>query len=135
MSAPRSASRTLFSALLGVTSLGVFLQAVTAGEFVSQRGREGWVDAHDIIASAVTVLALATMICAIIALRKTSRSIVTGTVVLFVLSAAQTVIGHLISDSHARWLIGIHVPLAFVIFGIAVWLPIQSAVQRRRQPE
>jgi hypothetical protein len=125
----------LFSILLGITSLGIFLQAVTAGAFMSQRGLEGWVDAHDIIASVVTVLALATMICAIIALRKISRAIVIGTVVLFVLTAAQTVIGHLIADSHFRGLIAVHVPLAFVIFGIAVWLPIQSAVLRRRQAD
>jgi hypothetical protein len=43
----------------------------------------------------------------------------------------QIVIGHQITDNNQDWLIGIHVPLAFIIFGIAIWLPINSVMLRR----
>ena len=120
-----------FSALTGLTSLAIFAQAITAGEFVSQKHRGGWIDAHDIVADVVAVLALATMIFTIVALRKTSRALLVGTIVLFVLVVVQTLIGHQISDNHQDWLIGVHVPLAFIVFGIAVWLPINAAMMRR----
>jgi hypothetical protein len=120
-----------FSALVGVTSLVVFVQAVTAGEFVSQNHRDGWISAHDIVADVLAVLALATMVFTIVTLRKSSRSLTAGTIVLFVLVAIQTVIGHQITDNKQDWLIGVHVPLAFVVFGIAVWLPIHAVALRR----
>jgi hypothetical protein len=120
-----------FSALVGLTSLAIFVQAVTAGEFVSQKHRGGWIDAHDIVADVVAVLALATMIFTIVVMRKSSRALVTGTIVLFVLVVIQIFLGHQITDNNQDWLIGIHVPLAFIIFGIAIWLPINAVALRR----
>jgi hypothetical protein len=120
-----------FSALTGLTSLSILAQAVIAGEFISQKHRGGWIDVHDIVADVVAVLALATMIFTIATLRKTSRPLVVGTIVLFALVVVQIVLGHQITDNNQDWLIGIHVPLAFIIFGIAVWLPINSATLRR----
>jgi hypothetical protein len=120
-----------FSALTGLTSLSILVQAAIAGEFVSQKHRGGWIDAHDIVADVVAALALATMIFAIVRLRKTNRALMVGTIVLFVLVDIQVFIGHRITDNNQDWLIGIHVPLAFIIFGIAIWLPINSAMLRR----
>jgi lipopolysaccharide export LptBFGC system permease protein LptF len=120
-----------FSALTGLTSLSVLAQAVIAGEFVSQKHRTGWIDVHDVVADVVAVLALATMIFTIVALRKTSRALVIGTIVLFVLVVAQIAIGHQITDNKQDWLIAVHVPLAFIIFGIAIWLPINAVALRR----
>jgi ABC-type uncharacterized transport system permease subunit len=120
-----------FSALVGITSVAIFAQAIIAGEFVSQDHRKGWISAHDVAADVVVVLALATMIFTIVALRKVSRALLVGTVVLLVLVVVQTLIGHQITDNKQDWLIGIHVPLAFIIFGIAIWLPIQSVTLRR----
>jgi FtsH-binding integral membrane protein len=120
-----------FSALVGLTSLAIFVQAVTAGEFVSQKHRGGWIDAHDIVADVVAVLALATMIFTIVTMRKSSRALVVGTIVLFVLVVIQIFLGHQITDNKQDWLIGIHVPLAFIIFGIAIWLPINAVALRR----
>ncbi|HEY2642871.1 MAG TPA: hypothetical protein VGI56_03870 [Galbitalea sp.] len=131
MDKPSPSTLRVFSALVGLTSLAIFLQAITAGEFVSQKGRDGWINAHDVIADVVAILALATMIFAIVALRKFSRAILIGSIALFVLVVIQTFLGHQITDNHQDWLIGIHVPLAFIIFGIAVWLPIQSVALRR----
>ena len=120
-----------FSALTGLTSLSILAQAVIAGEFVSQKHRGGWIDGHDVVADVVAALALATMIFTIVTLRKTSRPLLIGTIVLFVLVVIQIVLGHQITDNNQDWLIGIHVPLAFIIFGIAVWLPVNAAMLRR----
>jgi heme A synthase len=131
MTAPAQSSLKGFSALVGATSLAIFLQAITAGEFVSQDHREGWIAAHDIVSNIVAVLALATMVFTIVRLRTASRPLLVGTIVLFVLVVIQTVLGHQITDSKQDWLIGIHVPLALIIFGIAVWLPIAAVSLRR----
>jgi heme A synthase len=120
-----------FSALTGLTSLSILAQAVIAGEFVSQKHRHGWIDVHDVVADVVAVLALATMIFTIVTLRKTSRALLIGTIVLLVLVVIQIFIGHQITDNNQDWLIGIHVPLAFIIFGIAIWLPINAVTLRR----
>jgi hypothetical protein len=132
MTAPSQGTFKAFSALIGVTAVAIFLQAVIAGEFVSQRHRGGWIDVHSIVADVVDVLALATMIFAIVKLRGTSRALLWGSVILLVLVVVQTFIGHLITDGNQDWLIGIHVPLAFIIFGLAIWMPIQSVAVRRK---
>jgi hypothetical protein len=43
----------------------------------------------------------------------------------------QIAIGHFITDFKQDWLIAIHVPLAFVIFGGAILLPFQAIGMRR----
>lgn len=120
-----------FAPLAGVTALGVFAQAITAGEFVSQKNRDGWITAHSMIGNVTLLLALATAIVAIIAFRSAQRPLMIGSIVLFVLLIVQTIIGHLITDAHQDGWIGVHVPLALIIFGITVWLPIRAAALRR----
>ena len=121
----------VFSALIGLTALSILFQAISAGEFVSQKHRHSWIDIHDISADVVVVLALATMIFTIVTLRKTSRALLIGTIILLVLVVVQIFLGHQITDNSQDWLIGIHVPLALIIFGLAIWLPIQGVTTRR----
>jgi uncharacterized membrane protein YtjA (UPF0391 family) len=120
-----------FNALVGVTTLGIFLQAVTAGEFVSQEHRGGWIAAHNIIGNATLVVALVTAIIGFVAIRRSTPAAAWASVVLFVLLVVQIVIGHLITDGKQDGWIGVHVPLAFVIFGITIWLSVRGAVSRR----
>ena len=120
-----------FSALTGLTSAAIFVQAIVAGEFVSQDHRDGWIGVHDIVADVVAVFALATMIFTIVVLRHRSRPLLIASIVLFVLVLGQVAIGHQITDNKQDWLIGVHVPLAFVVFAIAGWLPISAAMLRR----
>ena len=120
-----------FSALTGLTSLAIFLQAVTAGEFVSQDHREVWIGIHNIISDVTLVLALVTAIFALMTLRKFAPALASIAVVLFVLVLAQTAIGHLITDAHADGWIGVHVPLAFVIFGMTAWISFRATALRR----
>ena len=131
MDQPSPSALKAFSALVGITSLAIFVQAVTAGEFVSQKNRGGWISAHDVVSNVVAVLALALAIFAIVKLRKASRPLLVGSIVLLVLVVVQIVLGHQITDNKQDWLIGIHVPLAFIIFGIAVWMPINAVALRR----
>lgn len=131
MGQPSPSTLKIFSALVGLTSLGIFAQAITAGEFVSQRHRGGWIDAHGIISDVVAVLSLALMVFTIVKLRKVSRQLLAGTIALFFLVIVQSTLGHQITDNDQDWLIGVHVPLAFVVFAIAVWLPISARMLRR----
>lgn len=121
-----------FAILTGLTSLSIFVQAIVAGLFVSQSHRNSWIDVHGIVANVVVVLALATAIFAIVTLRRVLRSVMWGSAVLFVLVVIQVVLGHLITDASLDGLIAVHVPLAFVVFGLSGWLAAQSAIARRR---
>ena len=121
-----------FAILTGLTSLSIFVQAIIAGLFVSQPHRGSWIDVHSIVANVVVVLALATAIFTIVMLRRALRSVMWGSVALFVLVVVQVVIGHLITDASLDGLIAVHVPLAFVVFGLSGWLAVQSAMSRRR---
>jgi cell division protein FtsW (lipid II flippase) len=122
----------LFNALVGVTTLGIFLQAVTAGEFVSQKDRDGWIAVHNIIANVTILVALVTAVVGLVLVRATDRVLAWSSLVLFVLLLVQTVLGHLITDGKADGWIGVHVPLAFVIVALAVWLAVRGAQVRRR---
>ena len=133
MNTPPLRTLNVFIALVAATSLSIFAQAVLAGEFVSQNHRDGWIDAHGIVADVVAGLALVTMIFTITAFRKSHRPLIGRTITLFALVVVQIFIGHFITDFNQDWLIGIHVPLAFIIFGGAILLPFQ-AIRMRRAP-
>ncbi len=124
------AALRIFNALLGVTTLGIFLQAVTAGEFVSQQHRDGWITAHNIISNATLLVAVVAAVFGFVA-GTAYRSTAWASAVLAVLLVVQIVIGHLITDGKQDGWIGVHVPLAFVIFGLTIWLSIRGALARR----
>lgn len=122
----------LFNALIGVTTLGIFVQAITAGEFVSQEHRDGWITAHNISANVTILVALVTAVIGLVLVRATDKILAWSGLVLFVLLILQTVLGHLITEGEADGWIGVHVPLAFVIVALAVWLAVRGAQVRRR---
>jgi hypothetical protein len=119
-----------FNALIGVTTLGIFLQAITAGEFVSQDHRGGWIVAHD-VTSNVTITVAVIAAVAGFAAGRAHRTAAWASVVLVVLLLVQIVLGHLITDGKQDGWIGVHVPLAFVIFGLTIWLAVRGALARR----
>ena len=129
-SAPRGLR--VFNALIGVTTLGIFVQAITAGEFVSQEHRDGWITAHNISANVTILVALVTAVVGLALVRATDKVLAWSSLVLFVLLILQTVLGHLITEGEADGWIGVHVPLAFVIVALAVWLAVRGAQVRRR---
>jgi heme A synthase len=132
-SATPVSSRTirLFAALTGVTSLLIFLQAVTAGEFVSQEDRDPWIDVHSIVGNITLIVALAVAIFTVIVFRAGHRVLMWASIALFVLLLIQTVLGHLITDAKQDGWIGVHVPLALVVFALTIWLSIRSVALRK----
>jgi ABC-type uncharacterized transport system permease subunit len=129
-SAYRPLPRT-FSVLVGCTTLAILIQAVTAGMFVNQGGRDSWVSVHGVIADITWVIALITAIVGFRQVRRGHLRLWLGSLALFVLALVQTGIGHLISDGGMDSLIVVHVPLAMLIFAFAIWLSIATAQVRR----
>jgi hypothetical protein len=129
-SAPaRSGAARALAPLIGVTSLGVLLQAVTAGIFMALRrnGGEAWVGVHDMIANVTVLVSIAAAVVALIAVRGTRPVVAWGSLVLAVLLIAQTLVGHLMADAELDGLVALHVPLAMLVFGLTIWLSVATA--------
>lgn len=127
----RSPADLIFPVLSVLTTLAILVQAITAGQFVQRDGRDSWVTAHGVIADASWVLALLAAGVAFLRLRRRRPDLFRWSVVLFVLTLAQTGIGHLITDKGQDGWIGLHVPLAVVIFGLTGWLTLRSVQDGR----
>ena len=120
-----------FPAVVGVTSLLVLVQAVLAGKFIDGRGGQGLINAHAGVAYAICLTSLVAAVVAFLSLRVRAPELWWGSLALFVLVVAQTAIGRTITDGGHDGLITLHVPLAMIIFGISVWLPVRSTALRR----
>jgi len=123
----------VFNVLAGFTTLAVFLQAITAGIFMSFRGDDAgapWVTAHQIIGYLAILFAVVTAVVAVVALRRSAARLMGSAIILAVALIAQVGIGQ--SIEHVRALVAVHVPLAFVIFGLTIFLSLGGAVARRR---
>jgi heme A synthase len=81
------------------------------------------VTVHSVGARVALVLALAATIVAIVRLRA-RRDLVIGAAVLTVLIFVESFVGAVVGDHPAA--VALHIPLAFAIFGLAVWLPLRT---------
>jgi hypothetical protein len=119
----------VWSALVGLTSLGVLLQGLWAGLFLRRGagGRSTWVAIHQHAGETTVLLALLATVAAVIWLRA-RRDLLFGTALLFVLLVVELVLGYTIEDSSGA--VAVHVPLALLLMGLAVWLPMAA----RRSP-
>jgi hypothetical protein len=109
------------SALVGLASLGVLLQGVWAGLFMGGSDDYGtWVGVHQHGAEATVALAALATIAALVWLRHRT-AVVVGTALLFVLLVAEMLLGMAVDG--AQWAVVVHVPLAMLLLGLAVWLP------------
>ncbi len=132
--APSSPRVRIMTLLVWVTTFAIFCQAIIAGQFVSQDGKDSWITVHGVVADISWVLTLVSAAYAFFALRQHFPLLVRWTAILFVATLLQTGIGHLITEAGMDWLIMIHVPLAFVVFGAAGYLSVW-AVRVRRQAD
>lgn len=71
------------------------------------------------------LLALVATIVAVWRLRS-RKDLWVGSIVLVVLLLVETYIGGVIRDAGTDVLTAVHVPLAMVIMGLVVWLPLRS---------
>ena len=108
------------SALVGLTSLGILLQALWAGLFL-RRGDQGtWVSIHQHAGETTVLLGVLAAVAALVWVRG-SRPVLVGTLLLAVLLVVELVLGYTIDDGGAA--VAVHVPLAMLLMGLAVWLP------------
>jgi hypothetical protein len=131
--AGRTAGIRPYAILIGLATLFVFLQSFTSGEFVNQKGdgAEAWTEVHGLLAYPVMLLPLAAAAVAFLRLRPIAPTLWVWTGALFVLSVVQWLLGHAISNLHLDWLIVVHVVNAFIVYGLAIWLSVRSALLRR----
>ncbi|WP_139195130.1 hypothetical protein [Curtobacterium sp. MCBA15_001] len=126
--------RRAFAILVGLTVLFVFLQSLTAGEFISdglpESAKQTWTDVHGSIAYPIMVFALAAAVVGFTRLGA-ARLAAVGAGALFVLSVVQWLLGHTITTLGWDWVTPWHVVLAFVVYGVAVWLSVRTAAMRR----
>jgi hypothetical protein len=128
---PLERSGPIFAALTGLTALAILLQAVFAGEFVDHTRAGSWLSAHNTGAYVTIGLAVVTAAYALALLREAARALAIGAAVLAVLVIAQTAIGHAITSGGHDGLLVIHIPLAMLVFGLAIWLSVKSRGLRR----
>lgn len=124
---PASQAQTrMFFVACCAASIAILAQAVTAGVFVDKAGADNWVTVHGIIADASWVLTLVSAVVGFVTIRRATPRLEYWAVALFVLTLAQTGLGHLITDYGKDALIEVHVPLAMVIFGLTVWITVRA---------
>lgn len=121
----------VFAALTGLMSLAILVQGFLAGEFINRDHRHGWITAHDVNSTVLQVLALITMIYAIVRFRRSAKDLMGASILLFVLILAQSFVGHAVTDNSHDALLAIHIPLALLIFGMTIWLSITARIRRR----
>jgi len=117
----------LFASLTGLIALVVLGQFVFAGLFLRTDDREagGWLDAHAMGAHIGTVLAVIAAIYAVVRLRS-RKDLLVGSVLMAVLFLVESYLGGLIRDDGKDNLTAVHVPLAFALTALVVWLPLRS---------
>lgn len=117
--APRHA-HPAHSALVGLASLGVLLQGLWAGLFM--RGDYGtWAPVHQHGGEATVTVAFLATVAAFVWLRH-RRDVLVGTTLLFVLLVVEMLLGMNGGDAA----VVVHVPLALLLMGLAVWLPTRA---------
>ena len=120
---------SLFSALTGLIALVVLLQFVFAGMFLRYDGKRdassSWIDAHAMGAHIVTVLAFVAAAYAAWRLRD-RKDLLVGSVALFVLFLVESYIGGAIRDDGKDSWTAVHVPIAFLLTSLVVWLPLRA---------
>jgi hypothetical protein len=116
-----------WSALVGLATLGVLLQGLWAGLFL-RRGTDGdpWFAVHQHGGEVTVTLAALATIAAVVWLRH-RHDLLVGTALFLVLLVVEYFLGRAGGTS-----VAVHVPLAMLIMGLAVWLPL--AARRRPAP-
>jgi len=131
---PTAGARRWYAITLGITVLFVFLQSLTAGVFIADaftpHVKHVWLDLHGLIAYPIMVFAIAAAVIATMRLAHV-RYLALGTWVLAAASVVQWLLGHAISTLGMDWITPFHVVLAFVVYGLAIWLSVRSATLRR----
>lgn len=122
-----------FSYLVDVVALLIVVQALLAGVFLQKDGSRdsynSWIDAHGMGADLTILLAVVAAVVALVKLRA-RKDLAIGSSVLAVLLIGEAYLGGLIKDGKDAVTV-VHIPLAVVLMGLAVWLVVQGSALRR----
>jgi hypothetical protein len=128
-------NRRVFGALTGLTALVVLLQGVWAGLFLEHDGQRdaagNWIEVHAHGGEVAIVLAVLATVWAAVRMRA-RRDLVFGALALSVALLVEAYIGGLIVDDGQDSLTPVHVPVALLVMGLAVWLPVRAAGESHR---
>lgn len=126
--------RRNYAIFTGLAVLFIFLQSITAGNFIEDglpdSTKQMWVDAHGGMAYPIMLFSLLAAITAVLKLKAVGRLRIFASLA-FVATLLQWLSGHAISGLGMDWMTPFHVALAFIIYGLAIWLSVQSARLRR----
>jgi heme A synthase len=126
--------RKLYAISIGVSALFVVFQYFTSGEFITdgmgKDAKETWTNIHGFGAYPVMVFALIALIISFTRLRG-ARGLAVATGGYFIATVVQWLLGHAISTLGIDALTPVHVVVAAVVMGLAVWLSVRSARLRR----
>lgn len=126
--------RRTYAISIGISALFVVFQYFTSGEFITDDipddARELWTNLHGFGAYPVMVFALLAAVVAFTRLVEV-RGLWLATAAYFVVTVVQWLLGHAISTLHIDALTPLHVVVAAVVVGLAVWLSVRSARLRR----
>lgn len=135
-SAVPAGPRRLYAASIGISALFVVLQYFTSGEFITggmaKDAKETWTSIHGFGAYPVMVFALIALVVAAARLRG-ARGLAVATGGYFVATVVQWLLGHAISTLGITALTPVHVVVAAVVIGLAIWLSVRSARLRRAE--
>lgn len=126
----------VFAAVIGLCSLAILLQGLWAGIFLEHDGERdaasSWIDVHARGGDVAIVLAAVATVAAFVRLRH-RRDLWLGSAALTVALVVEAYLGGLIRDDGKDTLTAVHVPLAMLLMGLSVWLPVR-AVRGRPGP-
>jgi uncharacterized membrane protein len=124
----------VFSSLVGLAALVVLAQGLWAGLFLEHDGERdaasSWIDVHARGADLAILLAVLATVWAVWKLRS-RRDLWAGSLLLVVLLVLESYLGGAIRDAGKDTLTAVHVPLAMLLMGVAVWLPARARSGRR----
>jgi hypothetical protein len=125
----------VFSSLIGVAAVVVLLQGLWAGIFLEKDGERDaastWIDVHARGADLALLLAVVATVWAVWKLRS-RKDLWVGSLVFTVLLGLESYLGGAIRDAGKDSLTAVHVPIAMLLMGLAVWLPVRARSASRR---
>jgi hypothetical protein len=120
----------VYASLIGLTSLVILFQGLWAGLFIREgqdfdatSSQSQWLEVHDWGARTAIVLALVSLVVALVRLRS-HTDVVAGTAALVALLMAEAWLGGEIGE-HPDWP-ALHIPLAMALVALSVWLPVRA---------
>ena len=125
-SRPVRPTSRLYSIIIGLSTLVVLQQGLWAGFFIQegQDYKDSWVEVHARGADVAIALAVIATVVAFVKLRS-RRDLLVGSIAFVVLLVLEAYLGGLIGD-HST-LTAVHFPLAMLLMGLAVWLPVRAS--------